>query len=60
MNNEHYQCNEYNYEGEVWGNLDRPTVVQHIVSLTSLAVLAMDYRRAYGDQSAQATEVSTK
>jgi hypothetical protein len=43
--------------GEVWGNLDRSTVVQHIIPLSSLATISLDYRRAYGDQSEAATEV---
>jgi hypothetical protein len=43
--------------GNVWGNLDRPTVLQHVAPLSSLATLVLDYRRAYGDQSEAAGEV---
>ena len=43
--------------GNVWVNLDRPTVLQHVAPLSSLATLVLDYRRAYGDQSEAAAEV---
>ena len=43
--------------GSVWDKLDRPTVLQHMVSLSSLATLALDYRRAHGDQSEAGEEV---
>ena len=43
----------------MWGNLDRSTVVQHIAQLSSLAILALDYRRLYGDQSTSSDEVQS-
>ena len=43
--------------GNVWGNLDRPTVLQHVAPLSSLATLILDYRRAYGDQTEATAEV---
>jgi hypothetical protein len=41
----------------VYENLDRPTVVQHLTALSSLATLSLDYRRAHGDQSIGADTV---
>jgi len=43
--------------GELFRNLDRPSVLAHMKDLSALATLLLDYRRVYGDQSSDAATV---
>ena len=45
--------------GEVFSVLDRPTLLQHFVPLSSLATLSLDYRRAFGDDQSHSASVDT-
>ena len=45
--------------GEVFSVLDRPTLLQHFVPLSSLATLSLDYRRAFGDDQTHSGLVDT-
>ena len=45
--------------GEVFSVLDRPTLLQHFVPLSSLATLSLDYRRAFGDDQKHSVMVDT-
>jgi hypothetical protein len=44
--------------GSLWSDMDRTVLVQHLPQLTAMAMLLMDYRRAFGDQSISTGEVS--
>lgn len=50
-------CRFADLMAEVWQQLDRTTVVAHMGPLSTLATLLLDYRRVFGDQSAEANEV---
>lgn len=42
---------------EVWRLMDRPAVISQLGVLSSLATLLLDYRRVFGDHSAEASAV---